>query len=206
METIFSEKQGKAFARQKSRIQVGQQLLIAPEDAPSIEAADMALEHCSVVQIPKAGDQIIIELEDGERCAANVACTNKDFAYLGTIDTPSGAFRFLFLTEHDFWEWWEWELLSTALDSILYDHNMGYCPTEKNIAIVRLLYDIVANENLDYQDMSCTGCQYGSEKGAPNTPCLKCRRIGVLEDLWQGKVSKREWLMRRQAEDPDTAE
>lgn len=171
-----------------------------------MEAGDMVLEHCSVIQIPKAGGQIIVELENGERCAASVECTNRDYAYLGTIDTRSGAFRFLFLTEHNFWEWWEWEILTVALSPILYDDDMGSCPTKENIAATRLVYDIVANRNLDYQNMSCAGCQHSSEKGAPNTPCRKCRRIGVLEDLWQGKVSRREWLMRQWDEETDRPE
>lgn len=78
-----------------------------------------------------------------------------------------------------------------------FDDDMGSYPTKENIAATRLVYDIVANENLDYQNMSCAGCQYASEKGAPNTPCRKCRRMGDLEDHWQGNVSRREWLMRQ---------
>ena len=200
MQTNINTRCEQAFTYQKSKVQVGQRLFIAPEDAPDTDAADIVLESCSVVQIPEVGGQIIVELENGERCAADIDATSRDFAYFGTIEAAFRPSRFIFLSEHDFWEWWEWELLTTGMCSILHDDDMGCYPTKENIAATRLVYDIVANENLDYQNMSCAGCQYASEKGAPNTPCRKCRRMGLLEDQWQGKVSKREWLMRQQGE------
>jgi len=206
LQTNLSAKSENALAYQKSKIQVGQRLFIAPEDAPDTAAADIVLEHCSVVQIPKVGREIIVELENGERCAADIDDTNRDFAYFGSIETIFGLVRFIFLSEHDFWEWWEWELLTTGMCSILHGDDMGCCPTKENIAATRLVYDIVANENLDYQNMSCAGCQYASKKGAPNTPCRKCRRMGELKDQWQGKLSKREWLMRRRNAETDTSE
>lgn len=206
MQTNLDMEFEKAFAYQKSKVQVGQRLFIAPEDAPDADAADIVLEHCSVVQIPEVGGQIIVELENGERCAADIDASNRDFAYFGTIEVVFGWAQFIFLSEDDFWEWWEWELLTTGMCSILHGDDMGCCPTKENIAATRLVYDIVANENLEYQNMSCVGCQYASEKGAPNTPCRKCRRMGLLEDRWQGKVSRREWLMRQQGEETDQPE
>lgn len=197
MQTNLNTEFEKIFAYQKSKIQIGQRLFIAPEDAPDTDAEGIVLDRCSVVQIPKVGREIIVELENGERCAADISATNQDFAYFGTIETVFGLARFIFLSEHDFWEWWEWELLTTGMCSILHGDNMGSYPTKENIAATRLVYDIVANENLDYQNMSCAGCQYASKKGASNTPCRKCRRMVELEDQWRGKLSRREWLMRR---------
>lgn len=178
MQANLSAKSENALAYQKSKIQVGQRLFIAPEDASAIGAEDIVLEHCSVVQIPKVGREIIVELENGERCAADIDDTNRDLAYFGTIETVFGPSQFIFLSEHDFWEWWEWELLTVGMCHILCDDDMGSYPTEENIAATRLVYDIVANENLDYQNMSCAGCQYASKKGAPNTPC---RNAGAWE-------------------------
>lgn len=197
LQANLSAKRENALAYQKSKIQIGQRLFIAPEDAPDTGAADIVLEHCSVVQIPKVGREIIVELETGEQCAADISATNRDFAYFGTIETVFSVARFIFLSEHDFWEWWEWELLTAGMCSILHGDDMGSYPTKENIAATRLVYDIVANKNSDYQNMSCAGCQYASKKGAPNTPCRKCRRMGELEDQWQGKLSRREWLMRQ---------
>lgn len=198
MHTASSENCEKVFARQKSKVQIGQHLFIAPEDATDTDAADIVLERCSVVQIPEVGGQIIVERKNGERCAAYIDVSNRDLAYFGTIETVFGLSQFIFLSEHDFWEWWEWELLTVGMCHILCADDMNSYPTEENIAATRLVYDIVANGNLDYQNMSCAGCQYDSEKGAPNTPCRKCRRMGDFEDQWQGNVSRREWLMRRQ--------
>lgn len=206
MQANLSAKRENAFAYQKSKVQVGQRLFIAPEDAPDTDAADIVLEHCSVAQIPEAGDQIIVERENGERCAVDIDASNRDLAYFGTIKTVFGPSQFIFLSEHDFWEWWEWELLTVGMCHILFDDDMGSYPTKENIAATRLVYDIVANENLDYQNMCCAGCQYASEKGAPNTPCRKCRRMGDLEDQWQGNVSRREWLMRQKNEETGKSE
>lgn len=206
MQANLSAKRENAFAYQKSKVQVGQRLFIAPEDAPDTDAADIVLEHCSVVQIPEAGDQIIVERENGERCAVDIDASNRDLAYFGTIETVFGPSQYIFLSEHDFWEWWEWEHLTVGMCHILFDDDMGSYPTKENIAATRLVYDIVANENLDYQNMCCAGCQYASEKGAPNTPCRKCRRMGDLEDQWQGNVSRREWLMRQKNEETGKSE
>lgn len=177
MQANLSARRENAFAYQKSKVQIGQRLFIAPEDAPDTDAADIVLEHCSVVQIPEAGAQIIVERENGERCAVDIDASNRGLAYFGTIEAVFGPSQFIFLSEHDFWEWWEWELLTVGMCHILFDDDMGSYPTKENIAATRLVYDIVANENLDYQNMSCAGCQYASEKGAPNTPCRKCRRM-----------------------------
>ena len=60
MQANLSAKRENAFAYQKSKIQIGQRLFIAPEDAPDTNAADIVLEHCSVVLIPKVGREIIV--------------------------------------------------------------------------------------------------------------------------------------------------
>lgn len=206
MQANLSARRENAFAYQKSKVQIGQRLFIAPEDAPDTDAADIVLEHCSVVQIPEAGAQIIVERENGERCAVDIDASNRGLAYFGTIEAVFGPSQFIFLSEHDFWEWWEWELLTVGMCHILFDDRHGVLSDQREHRRYQIVYDIVANENLDYQNMSCAGCQYASEKGAPNTPCRKCRRMGDLEDHWQGNVSRREWLMRQMDKETGASE
>ena len=90
MQANLSARRENAFAYQKSKVQIGQRLFIAPEDAPDTDAADIVLEHCSVVQIPEAGAQIIVERENGERCAVDIDASNRGLAYFGTIEAVFG--------------------------------------------------------------------------------------------------------------------
>ena len=88
-----------------------------------------------------------------------------------------------------------------------FDDDMGSYPTKENIAATRLVYDIVANENFRLlPEYVLRRLSVRLREGGAQHPCRKCRRMGDLEDQWQGNVSRREWLMRQKNEETGKSE
>lgn len=76
------------------------------------------------------------------------------FGYLDSA--PSSMAQAVFLSEERFWRWREFYHLLNEL------HASGiaecyFSPTDSGLKARRIVYDILENENTDYQNVSCAG-------------------------------------------------
>ena len=100
-----------------------------------------------------------------------------DILYLGTIGRKVELDDWVFLSEANFWAWWEWVVLTDRLN--------GCIPTLENLQICRILADVLVHRNLRYQNMDYAGCGY--ENSSDKSLCANCVRSGKLTDRWRGE-------------------
>jgi hypothetical protein len=102
------------------------------------------------------------------------------FGYLDSA--PSSMAQAVFLSEERFWRWREFYHLLNEL------HASGiaecyFSPTDSGLKAARIVYDILENENTDYQNVSCAGCGFADAQGA--LVCSGCVRQKGLTDRWR---------------------
>lgn len=175
--------------RAMERLHVGQSVYLAFWDTPDEEESDIVLEKAVIRRIPETGDQIELTRANGEECFFYVSQRSEDEFHLGTYEPGSTMQWWGFLSEENFWLWREWYILTDRLCAQGVDCRNGYSdyPTEENLKIARLLYDILINQNLSYQSLSCFGCDF--EEARDKDHCAQCVRSMTFVDRWQVQKS-----------------
>lgn len=174
-----------ALLRVVSRLKAGQRVFLVSDDAPYLDASELAIETGVISDIPATDEKIEIRHDDGEKyvCFLNLRY-GKDL-YLGAIEEGANICYWVFLSEEELWCWWEWFVLTNALNirRVSSGNDMEDNPTQINLRYARLLYDVLINDNLNYQSMDCTGCDFSD--AADNAICAECVRKKATADHWQ---------------------
>ena len=169
------------------QLAVEQTVYIVPGNAPDLPAKDIRLETAKISEIPDTGHIIRIRKPDGAEEAVDIDIWRFDILYLGTIGRKVELDDWVFLSEANFWAWWEWFVLTDRLNGCI-TFNQGWVdefPTQENLQICRILADVLVHQNLRYQNMDCAGCVY--ENSSDKSLCANCVRSGKLADRWRGE-------------------
>ena len=169
------------------QLAVGQDVYLAPDSAPTLPAEEIPIETAVISEIPATGHIIRIKKSDGEVLAVDVDARSMAYLYLGTVDIDGKIQFWVFLSEENFGDWWEWTILTNELNPYIAfrEGSVDEIPTKKNLQISRIVADVLVNGNLRYQNMDCTGCEYRDSPDKP--PCTDCIRRGVQKDYWKGE-------------------
>ena len=89
------------------QLSVGQTVYIAPGNAPDLPVKDIRLETAKISEIPDTGNIIRIRKPDGAEEAVDIDIWRFDILYLGTIERKVELDDWVFLSEANFWAWWE---------------------------------------------------------------------------------------------------
>ena len=165
------------------QLAVGQNVYLAPDSAPLLPAKEIRLEAAVISEIPAAGNTIHIKKKaDGEVQIVDVDARSTAYLYLGTVDIDGKIQSWVFLSEENFWAWWEWVILTDELNPYVSfrQGSVDETPTLKNLQISRLIADALINDNFRYQNMDCTGCE--RKNSADKSLCSTCIRSGTLKD------------------------
>jgi len=172
-----------------SRLHPGQSVYLAPDNCLNKPREAIALKKATILEIPTAGIEILIELESGEKRELEVDMSSMDGLYLGTLENGSRSEYWVFLTEENFWDWRDWYILTYRLDKqISFDHsNIDCIPSRKNLKICRILHDLLIVGDLEYQKLSCAGCAHrASDCG--DAACAGCVRNRILRDCHTAQI------------------
>ncbi|HJD22870.1 MAG TPA: hypothetical protein H9694_01860 [Firmicutes bacterium] len=166
---------------------VGQNVYLAPDSAPLLPAKEIHLETAVISEIPAAGNTIHIKKADGKVQIVDVDARSTAYLHLGTVDIEGKIRTWVFLSEENFWAWWEWFILTDKLNPYVsfYQCSVDEIPTLKNLQICRIIADVLVNSNLRYQNMDCADCDHRDSED--KSRCSTCIRSGTLKDYWQGE-------------------
>lgn len=170
-----------------SQLTVGQTVYVAPGSAPDLPAKDIRLQTARISDIPDTGHVIRIRKPNGEEEAVDIDIGSLRILYLGSIERKVELDDWVFLSEANFWAWWEWSVLTDRLNGCiaLTHYLVDEIPTLENLQISRIFADVLVNHNLRYQNIDCTGCKY--ESSLDKLRCSGCVRSGKLTDRWEGE-------------------
>lgn len=158
---------------------------MAPDDAPNMSAKDIVLDKGTVVDIPEGGNTIFAEMENGDIRRVGLDVARKEHFHLGQMDVGEETF-WVFPSEQAFWDFWEWYIISSRVEFAFNHSDLHGLPNDKYLRLCRIFYQILCNDDPDFQAMSCIGCDYISEKDQAESPCQRCIRTKSLEDCWSG--------------------
>lgn len=172
-----------------AQLQIGQSVFLAPESVTSLPISDIKLREYGIEKIPKVGSTLKVVSEKGAALLITIDQTESDSLRLGVTRKRHGEQYFAFLSEDQFWNWWECSKLDQKLRT--YFPTLALPPpSRESLALNRLLYDLLINHNLQYQNVSCKGCLHGL-----SSFCMDCVRSKERRDYWIG-VSGRGFLFR----------
>lgn len=167
-----------------NRLSLGQSVYLAQENVLEMKSDDITLEEYGVAKIPKTGANVKIVAENGKLYPLEIHVEGEGCLCIGVAMVNRQVFRG-FLSEQDFWDWWEWRNLSGRLcrhiPSVVFDP-----PTQENLVQCRILYDLLVGRERRYQNLSCRGCIHSL-----SIRCTRCVRDKSLEDCWQDRSEKR---------------
>lgn len=150
----------------KGQLSVGQTLYFAPWDAYEMKEDEIRLEPVQIKHIPESGGAVKVLRANGQTCSFGINRNGRVEFHFGYLDSaPSSMARAVFLSEERFWRWREFYHLLNEL------HASGiaecyFSPTDSGLKAARIVYDILENENTDYQNVSCAGCGFADAQGA----------------------------------------
>lgn len=167
----------------KGQLSVGQTLYFAPWDAYEMKEDEIRLEPVQIKHIPESGGAVKVLRANGQTCSFGINRNGRVEFHFGYLDSaPSSMAQAVFLSEERFWRWREFYRLLNEL------HTSGiaecyFSPTVSGLKAARIIYDILENENTDYQNVSCVGCGFADAQGA--LVCSGCVRQKGLTDRWR---------------------
>ena len=167
----------------KGQLSVGQTLYFAPWDAYEMKEDEIRLEPVQIKHIPESGGAGKGLRANGQTCSFGINRNGRVEFHFGYLDSaPSSMAQAVFLSEERFWRWREFYHLLNEL------HASGiaecyFSPTDSGLKAARIVYDILENENTDYQNVSCAGCGFADAQGA--LVCSGCVRQKGLTDRWR---------------------
>ena len=141
------------------------------------------LERVQIKHIPESGGAVKVLRANGQTCSFGINRNGRVEFHFGYLDSaPSSMAQAVFLSEERFWRWREFYRLLNEL------HASGiaecyFSPTDSGLKAARIVYDILENENTDYQNVSCAGCGFADAQGA--LVCSGCVRQKGLTDRWR---------------------
>ena len=167
----------------KGQLSVGQTLYFAPWDAYEMKEDEIRLERVKINHSPVCGGGLMFLGEIVKTCSFVINRHGRVEFHFGYLDSaPSSMAQAVFLSEERFWRWREFYHLLNEL------HASGiaecyFSPTDSGLKAARIVYDILENENTDYQNVSCAGCGFADAQGA--LVCSGCVRQKGLTDRWR---------------------
>lgn len=172
-----------------SRLHTGQSVYLAPDNCLDKPRETIVLKRAKILEIPAAGIEILIEMENGEKRELEVDMSGMDGLYLGTLENGRHSGYWVFLTEENFWDWRDWYILTYRLERLIsFDHcDIDSVPNQKNLKICRILHDLLITGNLAYQNLSCEGCGH-QKAGGQDAACAGCVRNQALRDQHTARI------------------
>lgn len=149
----------------KGQLSVGQTLYFAPWDAYEMKEDEIRLEPVQIKHIPESGGAVKVLRANGQTCSFGINRNGRVEFHFGYLDSaPSSMAQAVFLSEERFWRWREFYRLLNEL------HASGiaecyFSPTDSGLKAARIVYDILENENTDYQNVSCAGWRFRRRAG-----------------------------------------
>ena len=171
------------------QLQLGQSIFLASEEVDSLPISEIDLLECGVEKIPQTGSTIKIVSEKGDVLTVTIERTDPDTFLFGYARKQRKGKYFAFLSIDDFWDWWECRKIDQKLRSYV-PVLVLRAPSKERLLQNRLLYDILINRNLNYQNISCKGCLHSASHY-----CLNCMRGKDRYDCWIGS-GERQFLFR----------
>lgn len=134
------------------QLSLGQKLVLSPSNAMDLRPEEIVLERCTITHMAPMSLDITVRTEAGQEWIVAVDYCTTERLYLGGVSYDRGlGYRYwAFLSEENFWMWREWYILTTRLNDYIAftGSDLEELPTERNLQIARILYDVLANGNL----------------------------------------------------------
>lgn len=161
------------------RLFIGQSIYLTPENVLDLKSSEIELIEYGIAKISKSGTIRIVD-ENGNLYSLKNNTQSSEPLCIGFARLNNSMYRG-FLSEQDFWIWWEWSKLSRKLCRYI-PRVVFEQPTVENLVRCRILYDLIIKNENRYQNISCRGCIHSI-----SVRCTRCVRDKSLEDCWQGR-------------------
>ena len=164
------------------QLQIGQSIFLVTNNAWEIRPEEICLREYGVARLPTPGGTGTIVGENGKMYSLRLFTEERDFC-IGTA--AFGKRRYYgFLSEQDFWDWWDYRRLSMLLPQKIGMLALAQ-PTVENLQLFRNILDLMEHRHYRFQNISCKGCT-----ARKLSRCAGCVRSKKLRDYWAGDGQK----------------